>query len=200
MRIESLPGPTPKKYIPTSALVAREGFKATNKVSSTIAASQNHLTRILDLKREVIAGEPATKQRDRLGMSIRQLDAPGHWKLQILNALLVEAMEELSSYERPELRSREASQRQTAFLRDWQRFLEHLQEMDVWDAPTMKSLLDGRHLAKELGTNPGRWTGRALEMCTEWQLRNPGVEDPAGAIEEVRRRADELASLGLNLS
>jgi hypothetical protein len=26
----------------------------------------------------------------------------------------------------------------------------------------------------------------------EWQLRNPGVEDAAGAIEQVKKRSEEL--------
>lgn len=201
MRVAKPPGPAPKgKHIPTSALVAREGFKAPNKVSNAIAAAQNNLPTILELKEEVIAGEPATQQRDQLGMRIRRLDALGHWKLQILNALLVEATENLPRWEKSNERSDDAGQVQATFLQEWQRFLDHLQDMDVWNAPTMKGLLDGRQLAKALDTKPGRWTGRALDMCTEWQLRNPGIEDPAGAIEEVRRRADELGPLGLTLS
>jgi tRNA nucleotidyltransferase (CCA-adding enzyme) len=32
----------------------------------------------------------------------------------------------------------------------------------------------------------------ALDVCMEWQLRNPGVTDAAGAIDEVRERRDEL--------
>jgi hypothetical protein len=43
-----------------------------------------------------------------------------------------------------------------------------------------------------LGVKPGKWTGAALDVALAWQLRNPGVEDPAGAIEEVRRRKEEL--------
>lgn len=200
MRIDRLPGPAPKgKYVPASALVAREAFKATNKVSNAVAASQSHLAEILDLKQEVIAGGPVAKQRDQLGMKIRYLNASGLWKLQILNALLVEATTEMPAWEIAGSRGEEASQRQAAFLLGWQKFLDHLLDMDVWDVCGMKGLINGQELATELGTKPGRWTGRALEMCMEWQLRNPGVHSRDGAIHEVRLRADELAPLGLTL-
>jgi hypothetical protein len=81
---------------------------------------------------------------------------------------------------------------QDSFLQGWQTFLDHLTELDVWDAPTMKPLLDGRALAAALGIKPGKWTGAALNICAAWQLRNPGTTDPAGAIEEVRKQAKEL--------
>jgi len=56
----------------------------------------------------------------------------------------------------------------------------------------MKRLLDGRALAQALGVKPGKWTGKALDLCMAWQLRNPDETDPSKAIEEVRMRRDEL--------
>jgi hypothetical protein len=61
------------------------------------------------------------------------------------------------------------------------------------DAPSIKSIIDGKQLSKELGgLKPGIWVGPALRVCMEWQLRNPGVDNYEGAVEEVRRRAEEL--------
>lgn len=74
----------------------------------------------------------------------------------------------------------------------WLKFLDHIEELGLADAPSMKPLVDGRLLSKSLGVNGGRWMGRALDVCLAWQFRNPGVEDPAGAIEEVKRRREEL--------
>jgi hypothetical protein len=56
----------------------------------------------------------------------------------------------------------------------------------------MKKLLDGRSLASALGVKPGKWTGRALDVCLAWQLRNPQETDPKDAIEEIKLRWDEL--------
>lgn len=60
------------------------------------------------------------------------------------------------------------------------------------DAPHAKRLIDGRQLAAALGVKPGKWMAKALDVCMAWQLRNPGEADPAGAVEEVRRRREEL--------
>lgn len=200
MSVQQLPGPAPKgKYVPVSALVAKESFKAPNKVSATIAASQTHLTEILDLKRAVIESEPVAQQRDQLGMKIRHINASGPWKLQLLNALLVEAANELEIWDKVATKDAEAPDRQDTFLQGWQKFLDHLHDLDIWDVCSMKGLMNGQELAVHLGVKPGRWTGRALEMSMEWQLRNPGVTDREGAINEVRRRAHELAPLGLDL-
>lgn len=81
---------------------------------------------------------------------------------------------------------------QVDFLSGWQAFLDHLAKLDVYGVTTLKRLLDGRQLAKALGVKPGKWTGQALEMCVAWQLRNPGVTDVSGAVEEVQQRREEL--------
>ena len=65
--------------------------------------------------------------------------------------------------------------------------------MQVMDAHTIKGIIDGKQLCKELGgLKPGIWTGEALKVCMEWQLRNPKVDDYGVAVEEVRKRAVEL--------
>lgn len=61
------------------------------------------------------------------------------------------------------------------------------------DAPAEKSIIDGTSLSKALGgVKPGMWMKPTLEVIMAWQLRNPGVKDPAGAIEEVESRREEL--------
>lgn len=77
-------------------------------------------------------------------------------------------------------------------MNGWQKFLDLIIELDVYDAPGMKRLLDGRSLVLALGVKPGKWTGKALDLCLAWQLRNPHETDPKGAIEEIQRQRDEL--------
>lgn len=81
---------------------------------------------------------------------------------------------------------------QEEFVASWVTFLNHLAKLDVYDAPSLKRLLDGRQLAQALGAKPGKWTGPALDICVAWQLRHPDQTDPAGAVEEVRKRREEL--------
>lgn len=200
MVIQDPPGIKKKaNHLPPVAVVAREGFKAPNKLTDVISASFKHRYEILSFKNGVNEKAEFVNERDRVGMAIRRWDAQGgSWKLQVLNALLVEAMESLEQWKRPQASTNangnddDSSEKQRNFLQQWQNFLDHLLELDVFDAPSTKRLLDGSTLAKALGTKPGKWTGKALDICMEWQLRNPGETNPEGAIEEVRKRGAEL--------
>ncbi|KAI0131980.1 hypothetical protein BJ170DRAFT_679876 [Xylariales sp. AK1849] len=174
-----------KKPPPLATVIGREGIKAPNKISDVVTASHKHRDEIMALKLAVCQRAPYIHERDRFGIAIRQWEARGgHWRLQVLYALLVEALQVLGGTE--------ASKSETDFLAEWQSFLDHLQEIDVMEAPTLKRLIDGNQLAKALGVKPGRWMAQALEVCVAWQLRNPDATDPADAIKEVRSKKDEL--------
>lgn len=64
--------------------------------------------------------------------------------------------------------------------------------MDLMDIASERPLVDGKELVKKLGAKPGPWMRPALDLCMEWQLRNPGVEDTTLAVEEVKSRKEEL--------
>ncbi|KAI2619226.1 hypothetical protein GGR54DRAFT_630776 [Hypoxylon sp. NC1633] len=162
-------------------LAVREGIKAPNKLCDLVTAAHNYKTNIVYLMLAVSEDIPFIAERDRFGMAIRQWDSKaGHWRLQILYALLVEFMQA------------EDTTLDESNLADWQKFLDHLQELDVMDAPSLKRLIDGTQLAKALNVKPGKWMAQALEVTIAWQLRHPEATDPAGAIEEVRSRRVEL--------
>ncbi|EFQ33131.1 poly A polymerase head domain-containing protein [Colletotrichum graminicola M1.001] len=181
--------PKSRVTLPLTTLVAREGIKAPNKLCDVITAAYRHRSNIVALKQSVCARDSTATERDTLGMAIRRWDGQGtHWRVQVLYALLVEAKETLSC-------STDAER--IDFLSSWQTFLDHLAHLDVMEAPSLKRLVDGRMLAKELGIRPGKWMGRALDVCVAWQLRHPDETDPTGAIDEVRQRAGELGIQGV---
>ncbi|AEO55171.1 hypothetical protein MYCTH_2298716 [Thermothelomyces thermophilus ATCC 42464] len=189
---EQLPDDPPlssgKPALPLPTQAAREGFKAPNKLSDVITAAHRHRPAILRLRDIVRDRREGLDERDRFGMAIRDWDSRGgNWRLQVLFAILVDLAERVAP-----AGEKGGSASRDDVLAEWQRFLDHLVELDVMNAPSIKRLVDGKILAKELGVKPGRWTGPALDVALAWQLRNPGVEDPAGAIEEVRRRREEL--------
>ncbi|KAK4215666.1 mitochondrial CCA tRNA nucleotidyltransferase [Rhypophila decipiens] len=176
---EQIPDEPPVKKgklaVPLAAQVAREGFRAPNKLFDLVASSHRHRQAIVELKRIALSDDEKKRERDRFGMAIRQWDSRGgHWRLQVLFAVLADIAE-----------AKGASSRESV-LREWQGFLDHLVELDVMDAPGIKRLVDGKILCDALGGKPGKWMAEALEIAMAWQLRNPGVEDVSGAVEEVR--------------
>ncbi|KAK3338208.1 hypothetical protein B0H65DRAFT_434532 [Neurospora tetraspora] len=177
---------------PLATQAAREGYRAPNKLTDVITASHRHRQAILAMRDLVVrpaAGDEGKKmERDRLGMAIRGWDSrPGvgaNWRLQVLYAVLVDVAERTTG--------EEGKETVEDVLKEWQAFLDHLVEMDLMDAPSVKRIIDGKQLAAALGVKPGKWMGQALEVVMAWQLRNPTVGDPEGAVEEVRKRKEEL--------
>ncbi|KAI3323554.1 hypothetical protein HD806DRAFT_522701 [Xylariaceae sp. AK1471] len=169
-----------------AALAGREGIKAPNKLCELITAAHRNRADILALKTAVVQKAAHITERDRFGMAIRQWDAKGgYWRLQVLFTLLVEAMQRWSV-------EATGSADNDGFLCEWQLFLDHLQELDVMDAPSLKRIIDGTQLAKALGVKPGKWMAKALEVCVAWQFRHPDATGPAGAVVEVSKKREEL--------
>ena len=187
---EQLPDDEPKKPgkppVPLATQANRGGLMTPTKLTDVITAAHRHRLAILELKNAVRDGAPYVRERERFGMAIREWDfRGGHWKLQVLYALLFEVMERTGG---------EAGERATReeIFSQWQGFLDHLEELDVMDAPAVKRLIDGTQLAKALGAKPGKWLTAALDVVMVWQLQHVGETDPAGAVEEVKARRKEL--------
>ncbi|RFU72668.1 cca trna nucleotidyltransferase, mitochondrial [Trichoderma arundinaceum] len=166
--------------LPPVGVIAREGFKASNKLTTIMAACHKHRAEILEMKTAVCESAPIINQRDTLGMAIRKWEAVGgNWKLQVLGVILVDAMEQLKDFP-------------VESNKGWEKFLKHLAELNIYNAPNLKRIIDGRALAQALGIPPGNWMGKALDICMAWQLRNPGEKSPEGAIQEVRDKSKDL--------
>ncbi|KAI2636098.1 hypothetical protein GGS21DRAFT_514560 [Xylaria nigripes] len=163
----------------------REGIKATRKLCEIITAAHQNREDIIALKTAVVQKDHIN-DRVRFGLSIRRWNAKGgSWKLQVLFSLLVEAMKRWEV-------DITSSTRNADFLGEWLLFLDHLQRLDVMDAPSLQKYINGTDLAKALGVMPGKWMKEAIETCVAWLLAHPDTTDPAGAIEEVRKRRNDL--------
>lgn len=198
----------PKKKPPVATVAAREGIKAPTKMSDLITAAVCHREEICELKSKGSSDDASEVGRDTLGMAIRRWEAKGtHWQLQVLFAIFYDLMvqatssPELSVTPQPPDRhsgSPEADNKHNASTsntveQEWKSFLDHLHTLNLMDAPSIKPLVDGRRLLQILDIKkPGRWMASALDICMAWQLRNPEGADPAEAIEEVRKRKEEL--------
>ncbi|KAI7502971.1 poly A polymerase C-terminal region-like protein [Hortaea werneckii] len=172
---------------PVAALVAREGVKATNKVSDTVAIAvktQEEISNLVDHFNErkrrpgkPFEGDDATA-RDVLGMAIRRWGTS--WRSLVTYSFLIDTVSHPESTE--------------AIERNYTSFLQHLQTISVLDAYSLKPLLDGKALAKALNTPPGPWMKDALDVVMAYQLRNPDTTDTNAAIEAVKEKRGELPS------
>lgn len=87
------------KALPLVATVARNGFKAPKKLTDVIVASHSHRREIIKFKRAVDNQEAWTSERDTMGMAIRHWDSQtGSWRLQVLSAMLGDAIELLDDW------------------------------------------------------------------------------------------------------
>lgn len=194
---EQLPDEQPQKSgkppTPLATSASREGIKAPNKLSDVISAAHRNRPTILELKSLVDGKDERMAERDRFGMAIRNWDARGgHWKLQVLFSILVDVMNQNTQGSvGAEIRSRRDVNGEKV-IREWERFLDHLKTLDVMDAPAIKRIIDGHQLAKALSVKPGKWMAAALDIVMAWQLRNPDKTDPAGAVEEVQVKREEM--------
>lgn len=183
--------PAPKKSgskIPPlfGTRVAQEGIKANGKICAHVNGAFKNYTQVIELKDAVLKGETFIHERDTLGMKIRQWDSNGgNWRLQALFGLLVDVMN----------RQGESGLQIDLLFSEWQALIDHLEKLDVMDAPGEKPLINGTMLLSQLNAKGGPWTRTAMDICMAWQLRNPGSTGPESekaAIEEVRKRSEEL--------
>ncbi|KAG9193111.1 hypothetical protein G6011_03146 [Alternaria panax] len=173
-------------------LVAREGFKAPNKVCDVIASSLNNSEEIRSVvvqcakalrRPDTINPTNDATARDILGMAIRRWGST--WRTQVFFNLIYEIV--LGRVSRDDL------------LRSYGSFLERIIELKILDVDTFRPLLKGTDLAKALGTKPGPWMKEALDVVMAWQLRNPNVTDPTAAIEAVKASRAEQTDSELSL-
>lgn len=184
--------PNPEKVgnkipLPFGIRVAQEGIKSNSKICAHVRGAFKNYPHITNLKNAVQEGKSYISERDTVGMKIRRWDADGgNWRIQALFALLVEAITRLPS----------SDISVDVLFSEWQGLIDHLEQLDVMDAPGERPLVSGNVLLKELNAKGGPWTKEALDICMEWQLRNPGAvagpESEKAAIEEVRKRSHEL--------
>ena len=82
-----------KSQLVPVARIAREGLRADNKTCDVLAAAHQNRPEIMSLKAAVLERAPMMNERDLFGMAIRRWEARDcHWKVQVVFAMLHEAM------------------------------------------------------------------------------------------------------------
>lgn len=90
------------RKVPPITRAARHGITANNKDCDMITAAHAHKTRVLELKQLVCSEdteELSRTGRDVFGMALRKWAGVGNnWRLPVVYAILVEAMEDLETW------------------------------------------------------------------------------------------------------
>ncbi|KAG9243774.1 tRNA nucleotidyltransferas-like protein [Calycina marina] len=159
---------------PYSTDIIRRGVALDSKLCAMVTGAFRNRTQITDLKNAIGRSEPWTNQRDVVGMMIRGWKSD--WKLHALYALLVEA----------------DSDKYGPLIQGWQKFLDHIEKMELMDVATEKYPLTGKDLQKALNEKPGIWVGKALDVCMRWRLKYPTSQNLGEAIEDVKSQLSEL--------
>ena len=207
--------------------VAKEGIKADNKICNVVAAAFQNAPTIIRLKLFIAKlkcgntysakvedflnadhsmNDLEATSRCSLGMRIREWESKGgHWRVQVLFALLAESLGGDPRMSRGShlFRSLDSftdvpTDLQRELYPGWRTLITHLGDMDLLDVEKEKPLVDGTRLQKDLNVKPGKWMKGALDACMKWQLEHYelALSDPeqvvCGAIEMVRERSEEL--------
>ncbi|KAI9859531.1 MAG: CCA tRNA nucleotidyltransferase, mitochondrial [Trichoglossum hirsutum] len=177
-----------KKLQPMAAIVAREGLKVNNKVFEVITGacgnSEEIIKNITELKSLLENDDSSSERNDSidrgaLGMAIRRWGS--NWRSHVLFSLLLDLK-----------RIGDDTQETRNVLESYTAFLHRLEKLDLLEAYSLKPILDGNRLCKELHVKPGPWMKGALEMVMEWQLGHPDQADPQAALVEIEERRAEL--------
>jgi tRNA nucleotidyltransferase (CCA-adding enzyme) len=186
---------TKKLPSPYGAAVAREGLKLPTRVVNIIFEAFKNFQEITDVKMAIINKDDWVNKRGNMGLMIRRWnksnDDTRYWKLQVLFAILVEALKSphgsgtmipiaSKSY------ANDYAEGYTELLRGWQVFVDHLDGMKLLDVEAVAPLINGELLKKELGATPGKWMVLALDLCMGFQLNSPEVAE-----DEIRKGAME---------
>jgi tRNA nucleotidyltransferase (CCA-adding enzyme) len=160
--------------------VAQEGLKLPTKVVILLNQSREHMEQV----KSTVVSKDST--RDSLGMLIRSWGST--WKLQLLFSLLHEIFIDPDSAQGKStlLHFRHNADDGLAITTRYEAFLIKCQDLEILDAYDFKPLLDGKTLAKALGTSPGPWMKEALDVVMAWQLRNPDITDTSEVVAQVQ--------------
>jgi hypothetical protein len=186
--------------VPWIAIAAIEGLKATSKQVNILTGSHRDCTDITKFKTAIVEKTPGIfDSREILGMAIRRWDSHnGHWRSHVLFSILSEIMkqETFPPVDASDIPTHSVQighpTKYDLILRDWSVFLDHLRKLELFNAPSLKHIVNGTMLQKALGIKTGPWMKPALDIVMAWQLRHPHETDGNGAIEEVCKRREEL--------
>jgi tRNA nucleotidyltransferase (CCA-adding enzyme) len=158
------------KQIQTSKYIIGTSLKLSVHQSEFITGLLSHADKISEL---VFQNYTLEFNRKTAGLLIRELGQRpiGHnWDLCILISLTMDIYKFDLSVDKSEKEFRLVLDRYSKFMKDV--FLHQLQ-----NSYDLKSIIDGKRVAKLLGIKPGPKVGVILQQLIEWQLLNGGVTE-----------------------
>ena len=167
-------------YVSTQIMLA--SLKLPNQLNELVGRIGALMTEVSDL----VNGEWKGISRKNLGLVLRkwgERPAGNDWLLGVIMAMVKDMIEKDKKpsegiyYLSLRFQSKNNAIHQTynayLVLTLYSSFLDHIESLDLLDVHTLKPILDGNTLCKELNIKPGRGLGDILQTLVEWQLENP---------------------------
>lgn len=203
-----LPAPNSKTPTTAAAIAAREGIKAKNTLSKIINNAGLEMKYVIRMKDSAasqlksltspLKRKDCSSTRELQGQAIRHWGP--HWRSIAIHALLVQLGEFRNESGKSSINLHHCALRWSAenladrqmLFRDYALWLLELRRLELLDVYQLKPIVTGDEISAALGTKSGPWLKRALQICIEWQLRNPDETNKEGCIEEIIGRRNEL--------
>ncbi|CAH2448719.1 ATP (CTP):tRNA-specific tRNA nucleotidyltransferase [Komagataella phaffii CBS 7435] len=149
-------------------MIVRDGLKYSSKDSDTVSLIVDNYQEFQHL----VQRDVSTLPRSVLGMAIRKYN--GQWELNLIICLLLSIFEGADSNA----------------IEKYHSTYQHIKNQDLSQVHSLRPLVDGKTLCKELGKKPGPWMKPLMDKLLVWQLDHP-TEDSASYISRAKTVLDE---------
>ncbi|ANZ77595.1 BA75_05088T0 [Komagataella pastoris] len=149
-------------------MIVRDGLKYSSKDSDTVSLIVDNYQEFQHL----VQSDVGTLPRSALGMAIRKYN--GQWELNLIICLLI------SIFESADIHA----------IERYHSTYQHINNLGLAQAHSLRPLVDGKTLCKELGKKPGPWMKPLMDKMLVWQLDHP-TESSASYISRAKAILDE---------
>lgn len=151
--------------------VLKEGLRFGKTDFEPVSVILQHLDESKPVFERLLAGDI---KRSEIGLYLRTFD---HY---MLFNILINCFNEITSLDQPYTITKPEPGEKFEFsgslgpiLEKYEQILQTIEELDLLEVNTLKPIIDGKTISKELNKKPGPWMAQVTQQVLVWQLDNP---------------------------